>query len=78
MHRPSRKPSTLPSHAGAAASDVHRQRGGLAARFAASAIDTARRLALRLAAWLHGSGTRLLPMQPRPVPVPVRAGMRRR
>ncbi|MEF9388315.1 hypothetical protein V4890_22230 [Ralstonia solanacearum species complex bacterium KE056] len=76
MHRPSRKPSTLPSHAGTAAPGVRRWRGGMATRFAASAIDTARRLALRLAAWLHGSATLLLPMQPRPVPVRVR--MRRR
>ncbi|QCX51700.1 hypothetical protein [Ralstonia pseudosolanacearum] len=74
MHHPSRKPSTLPLHAGAAAPGVRRWRGGLAARFAASAIDTARRLALRLTDWLHGSVT--LPMQPRPVPVRVRTRRR--
>lgn len=58
MHRPSRKPPTLQSNAGATV------------RVVAVCIDTAKTLALRLAAWLRRHGT--MPAQPRPVPVRVR------
>ncbi|MCL9848481.1 hypothetical protein RSP673_023270 (plasmid) [Ralstonia solanacearum P673] len=59
MHRPSRTPPTLQSHASAAA------------RIVAIGLDTANTPAMRLAASLFRAGT--MPLQPRRVPVRVRA-----